>query len=138
MKSLLTIFFIIITSLSFGQNKWKHIHESDRLKVIQDSLSVTGYVEDCYQYLDGDFVINLRLDSCFELLNSVNICKLGGLLEVEIICQHSTIFADCFGYLNDVEIPKVGDHIRVLGTYVLDKRHKYNEIHPVLSLEFLK
>ncbi len=70
MKSLLTIFFIIITSLSFGQNKWKYIHESDRLKVIQDSLSVTGFVKDCYQYLDGDFVIKLKSLICSMTFNT--------------------------------------------------------------------
>jgi len=106
--------------------------------MLQDSLTITGVVEDCYQYLDGDFVIKLKLDSCFELLNKFNIKKLGGYLEVEIICQHSTIFADCFGYLNDIKIPKIGDHIRVLGSYIMDKRHKWNEIHPVFELEILK
>ena len=138
MKHFFLVIVLLFTINCFGQDKWNHIHEKDRLRLLHDSVSITGIVENCYQYIDGDFVIELRLDSCQELLNKTNIKKLGGLIEVEIICHHSNVFSECFGYLNDIIAPKIKDHIRVLGSYVTDKRHKWNEIHPVFKLEVLK
>ena len=138
MKYLLILLFVIVYTLSYSQNKkWKFIHEKDRLEVLKVSFSITGVVKKCYRYLDGDFVIDLKLDSCDFLLNKYNYSKLGGLLEVEIVCEHKGMFIECLNYVNDVKIPKVGDHIRIWGDYVCDKRHQWCEIHPVTLLEFL-
>ena len=101
-------------------------------------MFVTGVVKKCYEYIDGDFVIDLKLDSQYMcLLNDFNLKKLGGLLEVEIICEHKTMFLECLNYVNDIKLPKVGDHIKIWGPYVCDRRHKWCEIHPVNKIEFL-
>jgi hypothetical protein len=89
--------------------------------VIKDTISITGIIENCYSFMDGDFIMEVRLDSCQSILNRINFKKLRGLLEVEIICHHPTIFANCLGYSNDIQTPKVGDHIKVFGAYVLDR-----------------
>ena len=141
MKYILLILFLLLTASCFGQNKkerWNHVRQRDRLKVMKDTMTVTGVIENCYSFMDGDFIMEIRLDSCKNLLNKVNIKKLKGLLEVEIICHHSTIFLDCIGYSNDIKTPKLGDHIKVIGAYVLDKIHGWQEIHPVFELEILK
>ena len=45
------------------------------LAVLKDSVQITGVVKNCYQYIDGDYVIELKLDSCFYLLNKNNYKK---------------------------------------------------------------
>ena len=138
MKNLLIFLFLFVSLFSFSQNKkWKFVHERDRLEVLKDNFSVTGVVKNCYQYIDGDFVIDLKLDSNEFLLNKFNYLKLNGLLEVEIVCEHKGMFIECLDYVNDVKIPKIGDHIRIWGSWVCDRRHKWCEIHPVTLLEFL-
>jgi hypothetical protein len=40
----------------------------------------------------------------------------------------------CQGYTNQVSIPSVGQHVSVVGQYVTDLDHGWNEIHPVYSV----
>lgn len=121
-----------------AQKRESHIRDLDRLVVLQDSVTVTGIVKRCYKYLDGDFVIELKLDSNLALIGQGNLRKLNGLLEVEVICQHLTLNLKCCGYYNDIVIPKRNDRVLVMGTYVYDVIHKWNEIHPVKHLVILK
>jgi hypothetical protein len=63
-----------------------------------------------------------------------------GDLVVEPICQHSITQADaippaCSNFHQDINIPEVGSHVNVTGSYVLDKEHDgWAEIHPVTSI----
>ena len=43
--------------------------------------------------------------------------------------------AACDGYTDNVTLPPVGSHVRIVGTYVQDTFHaKWMEIHPVTSI----
>ena len=46
----------------------------------------------------------------------------------------------CDNYVNNVYIPKKGEHVRVTGSYVLDteRGHGWREIHPVTKIEMIK
>jgi hypothetical protein len=58
---------------------------------------------------------------------------------VEPICQHSITQTDvipaCSNFHQNINIPEVGSHVNVTGSYVLDKEHNgWAEIHPVTSI----
>ena len=41
----------------------------------------------------------------------------------------------CQDFRQNIDIPAVGTHVQVAGSYVLDKEHgKWAEIHPVTSI----
>ena len=55
---------------------------------------------------------------------------------MEPICQHSVIqpnaFFACIDFNQNINIPPIGNHVNVTGSYVLDTWHdKWAEIHPV-------
>lgn len=118
---------------------WKHVYNPKRLKVIEDCKEVTGTVEAIDAELDGDYHILLRPDSQFaNLVNQLNLEKFAGDLVVEAICelkpQREGALKSCQGYKSSLQIPKIGGHVRVLGSYVLDLGHGWTEIHPVSSI----
>lgn len=137
MRAIILFALFLFSTSCVAQGKWKHIESKERLEVLKDSVLAIGKVQRCYRYLDGDFVIELKLDTNFTLTGPGNFKKLQGLLEVEVICQHRTANLKCCGYSNTVTIPKKGDRILVTGTWVYDKRHGWNEIHPVQYLVIL-
>lgn len=120
------------------QDTYSHIYHSKRLKLIQENKTVTGTVEHIIQEKDGDYHIRLKLDSCQNLLNQKNIDRQHGCLVLEIICACEVTQVDaidaCRGFINNVVAPKVGQHITVTGSYVLDQEHGWNELHPVTAL----
>jgi hypothetical protein len=119
---------------------WEHVYHKYRLEVIEECKSVTGTIEKIRKEDDGDLHMLLKLDAGQEnLLNDKNISGQHGDLVLEPICVNKVTQEDakepCSGYVNDVKIPKVGDHVKVTGSYVLDKEHGWNEIHPVTAIE---
>ena len=143
---------------------WNHVFNRTRLQIIDNCTSVTGTVISSFEVNDGDQHIQLLPDRQYlKLLNKKNIELQFGSLVIEPICSHdptiinnSTVLdaavdladgaiendsiAACRGYVREVNvyIPKVGEHVRVTGSYVLDTLHGWMEIHPVTQIEVIK
>jgi uncharacterized protein YraI len=128
---------------------WNHVYNPQRLIVKQQCISVTGTIADATNgkkpdgvrhEADGDTHGWLSLDPEFKnLLNAGNISDEGGNLVFEIVCKFHVTQADavaaCQTYHSPVQLPAVGSHVRVVGTYVQDTNHaKWMEIHPVTSI----
>ena len=115
---------------------WNHVYNPGRLEVMKECTEVTGVIEHVKSEADGDLHIRLRLDTEFSsLLNDENMNQQEGDLVLEPVCQREVAQLDaidsCRGFSNILEIPPVGTHVRVDGSYVLDKPHGWMEIHPV-------
>ena len=119
------------------------------LIVNQKCISVTGTIVDATNgkkpdgvrhEADGDTHGWLKVDSQFQnLLNAGNNSAEGGNLVFEIICKYQVTQADaksaCSNYKNQVNLPPVGSHVRIVGVYVQDTFHaQWMEIHPVTSI----
>jgi uncharacterized protein YraI len=129
---------------------WDHVYHSQRLIVKQQCISVTGTIVDATngrkpdgvrREADGDTHGWLNVDPEFKnLLNAGNMSDEGGNLVFEIVCKFHVTQADAKAacpqtYHSPVEIPPVGSHVRIVGTYVQDTNHaKWMEIHPVTSI----
>ena len=129
-----------------------HVYHPQRLIVKQECISVTGTIVDATatqtkkqadgtrHERDGDTHGWLKVDSGFEnLLNSGNTNDEDGNLVFEIICKFPVTQPDakasCQGYRDQVMLPPVGSHVRIVGRYVQDTFHgQWNEIHPVTSI----
>lgn len=118
---------------------WKHVYNPDRLQVVADCKEVTGTIEELDQNEDGDTHMLMQLDPGQEdLLDKRNLKKKEGNLVVEVVCANEVTDKKareaCKGYSTNVQIPKVGDHVRVTGSYVIDSHNGWAEIHPVTSI----
>lgn len=129
-----------------------HVYKPQRLIVKQQCIAVTGtFVDDTKgrqrdgvrHESDGDTHGWLDVDPQFKnLLNAGNLSDEGGNLVFEIVCKYHVKQADavaaCSGYGATVQIPPVGSHVRITGTYVQDTNHsQWMEIHPVTSIEVI-
>lgn len=93
---------------------------------------------------DGDYHIQMQIDPGQRgFINQRNIDAQKGCLVLEIICYNKVTQADakdpCKDCPENVQVPKVGDHVKVTGSFVkdLEGNHGWNEIHPVSSIETL-
>ena len=132
-------------SIFCDHSLWSHVYRGkfasaqDRLKVIQNCVSVTGTIETALKEADGDFHIRLRLDPQFRsMLNAKNRSGQHGALVVEPMCMNPVTQRDtrkehvCDGFSQNIYTPDMrGAHVRVTGAYVTDMQHGWNEIHPV-------
>ena len=115
----------------------------------QSCISVTGTVVDATNgkqadgvrhESDGDTHGWLKVDAGEEgLLDAGNMSDEGGNLVFEVICKYSVKQADakaaCQGFTNQVNLPPIGSHVRIIGTYVQDTFHpQWMEIHPVTTI----
>ena len=121
---------------------WEHVYHKYRLEVIEECKTVTGTIERIKHEDDGDLHILLKLDKGQDgLLTEENYKIQHGDLVVEPICVDEVTQNDakgpCSGYINNVKIPFIGDHVKVTGSYVFDKEHGWNEIHPITTIEIL-
>ena len=129
-----------VVSGKCDQSLWNHVYQSYRLQVVNRCITDSGVVESIRGETDGDSHIRVKLDSQFtKLINSANIQGQFGDLVVEPICQHSVIqpnaFFACINFHQNINIPPIGTHVKVTGSYVLDTWHdKWAEIHPVTSI----
>lgn len=111
----------------------RRIHQPFRLYLLDPHKKVTGIVKKVDYAIDGDIHIRLDVEDK-SLLVKRNITKENGCLVLEIVCACKSRLPICKGYENKILIPNVGDTITAAGLFVYDKRHKINEIHPVLKL----
>lgn len=121
---------------------WNNVYDPTRLKVMSSCMTVTGTIINQHASDDGDIDMEFALDPQFtSLLNSGNVSKLSGNLNIEAICQ-APIQADtpqavpaCRGLPRLLALPPVGAHAQVTGTYVLDTNHGWMEIHPITLID---
>ena len=121
---------------------WQHVYHPQRLVVVEKCISVTGTVHHGKKEPDGDEHIQVLVDSSFSgLLNDKNNSAQQGSLVIEPICQNAVTQTDamaaCRDFHSDVDIPKKGARVRVLGSYVWDTEsgHGWMEIHPVTKID---
>src|SRR5258708_436101 len=128
---------------------WTHVYHPSRLIVKQQCIAVTGTFVDATNgsepdgvrhEADGDTHGWLKLDSQFQnLLNAGNISAERGNLVFEIVCKFPVTQPDaktaCQGFTNQVNLPAVSSHVRIVGSLVQDTFHaQWMEIHPVSSI----
>jgi uncharacterized protein YgiM (DUF1202 family) len=131
---------------------WTHVYHPTRLVVKQPCTTVTGTIVDATNghepdgvrhEADGDTHGWLRVDAGFEdLLNPGNLNNEGGNLVFEIVCEFRVTQADaqpaCNNFASSVNIPPVGSHVQIVGSYVRDTNHaQWMEIHPVTSIKII-
>jgi hypothetical protein len=73
-----------------------------------------------FEAYDGDIHLDLRLDRGYEHLLDTGNDRVGGYLVVELIPQDRS----------RVAVPAEGARIQVVGPWVADTQHGWNEIHP--------
>jgi uncharacterized protein YgiM (DUF1202 family) len=138
------------TSAQCDDSLWDHVYNPQRLIVKQECIAVTGTTVDATNgknadgvrhEADGDTHGWLKLDADFtNLLNAGNLSDEGGNMVFEIVCKYRVTQTDAKAacpqsYHNQVQLPPVGSHVRIVGTYVQDTNHaKWMEIHPVTSI----
>jgi hypothetical protein len=124
---------------------WQHVYHPQRLTVVENCISVAGVIHHAKKEPDGDEHIQLQLDADFPgLLNDKNNTVQASCLVIEPICQNVVTQADamasCRDFHSDVDMPKKGAHVRVLGSYVWDTEagHGWMEIHPVTKIDVIQ
>ncbi len=122
---------------------WKYVYDPTRLEVIDKCMTVTGVIEESSADDDGDQHMLLKLDEGQDnLLKKKNIKKKTGDLVIEAVCMNNItnpkVGGACKGYINHVRLPKVGEHVKVSGSYVIDSHNGWAEIHPITKIEILK
>lgn len=131
---------------------WNHVYHPTRLIVKNPCVKVTGTIVDATagnrsdgvrHEADGDTHGWLKVDPQFkDMLNAGNLSAEGGNLVFEIVCRFPVTQKDakaaCKGYSDQLQLPPVGSHVSVVGTYVQDTFHaQWNEIHPVTSISIV-
>ena len=125
------------------QSLWNHVYNPQRLLVVDPCKTVSGIIESKRSEADGDYHIRLKLDPQFSnLVNAANLKEQFGDLVLEPICMNRVTQTDaisaCHNFRQNIDIPAVGSHVQVTGSYVLDKQHgKWAEIHPITSINKL-
>jgi hypothetical protein len=132
---------------------WSHVYHPTRLVVKQPCATVTGTIVDATNgrepdgvrhEADGDTHGWLKVDAGFEdLLNPGNMNNEGGNLVFEIVCEFKVTQPDaqpaCNNFTSSVQIPRVGSHVQIVGSYVRDTNHaQWMEIHPVTSIKIIQ
>lgn len=98
------------------------VYHPDRLTVLARCKRTAGTVATVRHEEDGDIHIDVNLDSAYRgMLAAGNKSAQHGDLVVEFMPRDA-------GHLPS---PSVGDRIRLLGAFVDDTQHGWNEIHPV-------
>lgn len=104
-----------------GGNPLAGVYHPSRLRVRSGCRVVVGTVSKVvFEEYDGDVHIDLRLDPAYEGLLSDGNARLGGNLVVELIPQDRS----------RVAVPSEGARVQVVGPWVEDNQHGWNEIHP--------
>jgi len=127
---------------------WTHVYHGrflsavDRLQIINPCLTVTGTVMNARAEADGDWHIQLDLDSEYSsLLNQANLEKQHGYLVLEPMCSNHVSQTDtleegvCDDFSQDIFATNlVGHRVAATGAYVTDRQHGWTELHPVTSI----
>lgn len=131
------------TAIDCDTSLWKYVYNRERLQVTDICKTVTGVIEESSADEDGDQHMLLKLDPGQEdLLTKKNKKKKQGDLVIEAVCANKTILGKvgntCNGYINKIQIPKLGEHVKVTGSLVIDTHNGWAEIHPITKIELLK
>ena len=121
---------------------WEHVYHPKRLQINRMRDSVVGSVMRLKKEGDGDYHIQIMLDEGYrDHLNDQNLLRQHGGLVVEIICINNIKQADavegCVDCPLELLIPKVGQRVKVYGSFITDTQHGWNEIHPVSRVEVI-
>jgi len=120
-----------------------HIYSPDRLRLLAPCIKLTGTIEEEKAEPDGDYHVRLYLDpgqTCAgqPCLDADNLGQQAGDLVLEPVCENPIRQADavsaCQGYHNALVLPPVGSHVVVMGPFMLDTDHGWDEIHPLESV----
>ena len=130
-------------SVDCDKSFWKYVYNPDRLQVITKCKVVTGVIEESHADEDGDQHMLLKLDKGQkDLLTNRNIQKKQGDLVIEAVCANKVTLKKvgntCEGYINKIQIPQPGAHVKVTGSYVIDSHNGWAEIHPITKIEVLE
>lgn len=122
---------------------WKRVYNPGRLTQLNACTTATGVIAESHADDDGDQHFLLDLDKGQkDLLNKRNKKAKKGDLVVEIVCVNpiklKRVKHTCDGYRNAVYVPRVGAHVRVTGSYVIDGHNGWAEIHPASRIELIK
>lgn len=124
---------------------WERVYNPERLEVYNMCVTVSGVIEERKSDDDGDEHMLLRLDKGFEeYINKRNEKKKEGCLVIEAVCVNNVnrkkVGQVCEGYVNNILLPNVGDHVRVTGSHVKDTNNDngWMEIHPIMNVEIIK
>ena len=122
------------------QSLWHHVYDPARLTIMKRCTTVTGTVQESNVDDDGDQHFLVKLDpGQDQLLTKKNLKKKNGDLVAEIVCANKVKIkkakAACAGYSNSIPPPKVGAHVSVTGSYVIDTHNGWAEIHPVSKVQ---
>ncbi len=131
------------TTVDCDTSLWKYVYNPGRLGIVDKCKTVTGIIEESSADDDGDQHMLLKLDNGQDdLLTKKNIKKKQGDLVIEAVCANKTTLEKvgntCNGYINHILLPKVGDHVKVTGSLVIDSHNGWEEIHPITKIELLK
>jgi hypothetical protein len=131
------------SSINCDTSLWRFVYDPTRLQVIDYCKTVTGIIEESNADEDGDQHMLLKLDAGQEdLLTKKNLKKKQGDLVIEAVCANKTTLAKvgstCNGYINRIQLPNVGDRVKVTGSLVNDTHNGWNEIHPITKIELIK
>jgi len=104
-----------------GGNPLAGVYHTSRLNVRSRCRVVNGTVRKVvFEEYDGDVHVDLRPDPGFESLLGDGNDRVGGNLIVELVPQDRA----------RVAVPAVGTRVQVVGPWVEDTQHGWNEIHP--------
>ena len=123
------------------ESLWKHVYNPSRLQIVDNCITITGTIDSIRAEKDGDLHIRLAVDSqYFHLINQANKDNQFGDLVLEPICvrkvTQASAIAACQNFGQAIEIPLVGTHVKVTGSYVLNHEHNdWAEIHPITSIK---
>jgi hypothetical protein len=123
------------------ESLWKHVYNPSRLQIVDNCITITGTIDSIRAEKDGDLHIRLAVDSQYShLINQANKDNQFGDLVLEPICvrkvTQASAIAACQNFGQGIEIPIVGTHVKVTGSYVLDHEHNdWAEIHPITSIK---
>ena len=131
------------SAFSCDERIWDHVYNPGRLKIIDTCKIVTGVIVESNADDDGDQHMLLKLDpKQNNLLTQMNMSRKQGNLVIEAICVNSIskkkVGNSCEGYINSIELPKLGSHVSVTGSYVIDTHNGWAEIHPISKIETIK
>jgi hypothetical protein len=104
-----------------GESPMAGVYHPQRLKVKSRCAVAVGTVGKVkFEAYDGDVHLDLRLDPGYERLLDDGNARVGGNLVVEVIPYDRS----------RVAIPEEGARVQVVGPWVADTQHGWNEIHP--------
>ncbi|MBV9241837.1 MAG: hypothetical protein JO314_07510 [Acidobacteria bacterium] len=131
-----------VNSAACDRSLWSRVYEPERLEVQDECKVVTGTIAERDSDEDGDEHMLLKLDDGQDdLLTKKNLKKKDGNLVIEAVCVNPStlkkVGSTCKGFTNSVQLPNVGDHVRVTGSLVNDTHNGWTEIHPITRIEKL-